>query len=365
MKKVLIAGLVLALCLGLAGVSVFSKTQRNQTKNVKPSQTAWLGVMTQTVDEDIADAFEVDVDYGAIINEVVDDSPAELAKLDDGDVIISFNGQKVWDSEDLTDFVEDAEVGSKATVGIMRDGKEMSVEVELGSRPRGSSWAFRNDDTPGAFWFNGPGEVQTYNWSGHGYIGVQLTELTKQLAEYFGLPDGEGVLITEVDKDSPAEKAGLRAGDIITDIGDEEVSDYGDVKEIVSESEKGDKLTLTVVRNKTEQKVEVEVAEIDGGEYGYQFLQPTPLPDMPDIDVRVPRVTGKSRLNSFAPGAYFDYDSHKKDMEAFKADMERYKMEMKALNKDMKGFNKDDRLKLEREIEELRAKIQELEKKIQ
>jgi len=265
----------------------------------------------------------------------------------------------------LTDFIEESELGSKATIGIVRGGKEMTVEVELGSRPRGSSWAFKNGDTPGAFWFNGPDDVQLFNWSDRGYIGVQLSELTDQLAEYFGVTHGDGVLITEVDKDSPAEKAGLHAGDIITEIDGQEVSDYGEVKEIVSESDEGDKLSLTVVRNKNEQKIEVVVAQNEKGEYGYQFFQVPPVPNVPDIDVRVPRMRGKYNNDNDTPGAYFDYDNYKKDMDAFKADMEKYKMEMKALNKDMKSFNKDDQRKLEREIEELRAKLLELEKKIQ
>jgi hypothetical protein len=278
---------------------------------------------------------------------------------------MSFNSQKVWDSDDLTDFVEDSEVGSKAAIGVMRAGKELTVEVELGSRPRGSSWAFRNDNAPGAVWFNGPDDVQMFNWNGGGYIGVQLSELTKQLAEYFGLADGDGVLITEVEENSPAKKAGLRAGDIITEIDGEKVSSYGEVKEMVSKSDEGDKLSFTVVRNKSEQKIEVTVAENENGEFGYQFFHPTPLPDMPDIDVRVPRVRGKYNHGNDAPGAYFDYDNYKKEMDAFKAEMDKYKMEMKSLNKDMGRFDKDGQRKLEREIEELRAKLQELEKKIQ
>src|SRR5574341_626211 len=142
MRKLLIVGLVVALCLWLAGVSAFSKSQKGEGKSAKESKTAWLGVMTQTVDKDISDAFDVDVDYGAIVNEVIEDSPAEKANLEEGDVIISFNGQKVWDSDDLTDFIEESESGAKASLGIIQIGREMTVDVELGSRPRGSSWSF-------------------------------------------------------------------------------------------------------------------------------------------------------------------------------------------------------------------------------
>jgi len=370
MKKIVFALLAFAFCLGLAGISGYSKSQSRQGKETnesKSSKTAWLGVMTQTVDDDIADGFDIDVDHGAIINEVIDGSPAEKADLKEGDVVISFNGQKVWDQDDLTDFIEDAEIGSQATLVVVRDGKEITVNVELGERARSDSWAFRSKNAPGAAWFNSPGDMHAFHWGGGGYIGVQLSDLTKQLSNYFGVAGEEGVLITEVNEKSPAEKAGLLAGDVITRINDEEVSSYGDVKEIVSESDEGDKLKFSIVRNKKEQAIEVTVAEADedNNEFGYQFFQVPPVPNIPDIDVRVPRARGRYNKDDDRPGAYFDYDNYKKDMKAFKADMEKYKMEMKALNKDLGRTKNNDVSALEREIEELRAKIAELEKRIQ
>lgn len=375
MKKVLTAIVAIVICLGLTAAFVVGKPQSRSSKDnskstesKNTSKSPWLGVMTQTVDDDIADAFEVDVDYGAIINEIVQDSPAEDADLEEGDVIISYNGQKVWDSDDLTDFIEESENGAKATLGIMRDGKELTVAVELGSRPRNSSWSLsRNNKTPGVYWFNGPDDMRVFHWSGGGYIGVQLTELTDQLGQYFGVTGDEGVLITEVNEDSPAEKAGLKAGDVITAINNQEVSDYGDVKETVSESEKGDKLAVTIIRDKKTQTVEVEVEESDenNDEFGYQYFTPPPVPNVPDIDVRVPRVKGLYNRDKDDHNTYFDYDAYQADMERFKAEMEKYKEEMKALSKEMKRYNQNDQTDLEKEIEELRAKIRELEKKIQ
>ncbi|HEX2896523.1 MAG TPA: hypothetical protein VHP63_00545, partial [candidate division Zixibacteria bacterium] len=143
--------------------------------------------------------------------------------------------------------------------------------------------------------------------------------------------------------------------------------DYGDVKEMVSESEEGDKLAVTIIRDRKAQTIEVEVIESDenSDEFGFQYFTPPPVPNVPDIDVRVPRVRGLYNRDKDDPSAYFDYDSYKADMEKFKADMEKYKIEMKALSKDMKRHDKNDQADLEKEIEELRAKILELEKKIQ
>lgn len=371
MQRILTTFTVIVLCLGLTAAFVLGKSQSRTSnseskaaKNEKASKTAWLGVMTQTVDEDIADAFEVNVDYGAIVNEVIDDSPAKSAGLKEGDVIISFNGKKIWDQHDLTDFIEDSPAGSKAALGIMRNNKEMTIDVELGSRPAGASWSSRNNRTPGAYLFSGPDDMRVFNWGKGSYIGVQLSELTDQLGKYFGVSDGEGVLITEVNEDSPAEKAGLQAGDVIVAINDQNVSDYGAVKEIISDSDEGDQLNISIIRNKKKQSVNVTVEESDesNNAFGYQLFNVPPVPNVPDIDVRVPRIRGNFNRNN---SSYFDYESYQKDMELFKADMEKYKEEMKALSKDMNNLKGTDQEKLEREIEELRSKLRELEKKIQ
>ena len=98
MKKNLTIGLLL----------IFSITLIFSFANAKNSQQAWLGITTQTVDEELADAFALNVNYGAIVNEVIEDSPADKAQLFEGDVIIAFNSDKVYDYNDLLDFVEDS-----------------------------------------------------------------------------------------------------------------------------------------------------------------------------------------------------------------------------------------------------------------
>ena len=368
MKKVLIAAVVVVFCLSLTGAFVFAKPQsrnvkKDKQKIEKSDKTAWLGVMTQTVDEDIADAFEIDIDYGAIINEVIDDSPAEKADLEEGDVIISFNGQKVWDQHDLTDFILESGVGSKANIGIMRDGREKNVSLELGSLPSRVNWSSRKHDAPHSFGYVGPDDVQFFHFSGGGYIGVELSELSDQLGEFFGVSGGDGVLITGVSEDSPAKKAGLQAGDVIVEIDNKHVSDYNDIREIVSGSDEGDELAVVILRSKKKQTVEVTVEESEGNNFnfGYNFQVP-PVPNVPDIDVRVPRVKGNFNRDG---NAYFDYDNYKEEMEKFKADMKLYKDDMKALSRDMNRMKGDRKDELEQQIKELNERIRELERKIQ
>ena len=98
--------------------------------------TAWLGVYTQSVDSDLADAFALSVDHGAIVNEVVKDSPADEAGLREDDIIISLGSDRIRDDEDLIDLVSDQDPGDEVVLKVLRDGKEKEIKVILGKRPR-------------------------------------------------------------------------------------------------------------------------------------------------------------------------------------------------------------------------------------
>ena len=341
-------------------------------KPAKRSNNAWLGVYTQSVDRDISDAFELDIDYGAIVNEVLGDSPADEAGIDDGDVIISFDGQKVWDQDDLLDFIDEKEAGDLVAIELVRDGKNLTVDVELGKRQRSrglfSSRTKRQRGNNFRF-VPGRGKVRHVGFSS-GYVGVSLTTLSEQLADYFGVKGDIGVLITEISEDSPAEKAGLKAGDVIIAIGDEEISDYSDVKEIVSESDEGDKLTFTILRNKRQQKIEVEVAESGESTFGYRYFTAPDIaiipdiPPIPDIDVYAPKVRGRyNRLNR-DNNSYFDYDEFLEGMSEFKEDMAEFKKEMKDLDWKFIRLQKEDRRELKAELDMLKKQLKKMEKKL-
>lgn len=366
MSRVLTAAVVAAVLVGLISAPLTAKPD-------KKSQVAWLGVYTQSVDRDIADAFELDIDYGAIINEVIDDSPADKAGIKDGDVVISFDGQKVWDQDDLLDFLDKKEAGESVSLELIRDGKNMTVNAELGKRPRSKRFfSSRNKRLNRHNFQFAPrhGKMRHFGYSRGGYVGVSLSSLSEQLADYFGLKNGKGVLITEVSNDSPAQKAGLKAGDVIVSIGDEKVSDYSDVKEIVAESDEGDNLTFTIIRNKRQKNIEVEVAESDGSSFSFGFFGAPDmaiipdLPDMSDFDIHVPRVRGRNSHFNRDDNDYFDYSEFLQDMGEFKEEMAEFKEEMKELEWKFKRLEKEDRRELKAELDKIRKQLKEMEKNL-
>jgi len=109
----------------------------------------------------------------------------------------------------------------------------------------------------------GPGKKLWRWYRGGPYLGVQLHELNEDLAGYFGVKEEEGVLILSVEEDSPAEEAGLKAGDIIIKFDDETVSEPEDIHEIMSELEEDDEVTIEILRHNRKQTIKVTLGETE------------------------------------------------------------------------------------------------------
>jgi membrane-associated protease RseP (regulator of RpoE activity) len=166
------------------------------------------------------------------------------------------------------------------------EGLDRLKDFELNMPPGANVWKWE-----------GPGkDGMMFAFGNHRRIGVSTTQLTKQLAEYFGIGDSQGVLVTSVMDDSPAAKAGLKAGDVITAIDGEKVEDAGDLAQGINKKKDGD-VTLTVIRNKNQRTFTVTPKEDPGS-----FPATTPqgvrtiviprveLGSIPEMNIRVPRI---------------------------------------------------------------------------
>ena len=249
------------------------------------SSKAWLGVMMQNLDEDLRDG----MDYrgeGVLISGVVQSSPAERAGIRKGDVLVSVNGRSAESSDALTDMIGGMRVGQSVSVVVMRDGTRRTLTARLGSRPDRADlevfdrqWDDQEDmkgheglkgfkdlkDLEGFDFEDLPqdhrGEVYLRGLSmGRGRLGVRVENLSTDLAPYFDSPSGSGALVMEVMKDTPAEKAGLKAGDVITQIGDDRISDADDLSNAVRSAPEG-KVTVTVTRKGARRSFEAELGE--------------------------------------------------------------------------------------------------------
>jgi membrane-associated protease RseP (regulator of RpoE activity) len=271
-------GLVLGLfVLGLAAPSFAAPTR------------AWLGVTTQSVTEDLRDALDLSGD-GVLVNSVVSDSPADRAGIRKGDIITSVNSQSVRSPGQLAEVVRSQSVGSNAAVRVIRRGGTQTINVRLGTRPssldedEGGDWyapdrdgtprvrAFKNgkEVDPEDFDFEFPnlrgmrdlgglGDFRGMNYWGRPRLGVRIEKMNPDLASYFGGTNGRGALVVEVIDDTPAEKAGIKAGDVITAVGNTSVDDANDLMKALADEEGN--VSLSIVRKGTRRTIEADLGD--------------------------------------------------------------------------------------------------------
>ncbi len=306
-------------------------------KSHKASKKAWLGVSTQTVNYDLAESFDLPVKYGVVVNEVVEDSPADEAGLEEDDVIIGFDGSKITDTDELVEMIDERRPGDEVILTVVREGNEVELTVTLEKRP-GYDKSIRISKSLGNkdYFFS-----FDYYDNERPYIGVSLLDLTSQLGDYFGLDKGRGALIKEVREDSPAKEAGLKAGDVIVSIDKDKIFDSEEVRDFISDKEPGDKVEVTVVRDKKKRKFSVEVAEAEEESDAYSHILFRQFCG-PDFDFMLPKMKAMTKLRAIPriqPLPDLDLDDFPvldpDDFDELKLEMKKLKMELKSLHKEM------------------------------
>lgn len=186
-----------------------------------------LGVYIQELTQDLAESFDIKQNKGILISQVVEDSPAEKAGLEQGDVILELNGKTVTKVAKFRNSIALTRPGTEIELTILRNGKEKEIEVTIGS--------LETDD------------------KGHPIsadklpkLGMSLQKLTSELAEQFGYEDAKGVLVTAVEAGSIADRAGIKRGDLIEEVNRKAVNEPSQVKKLIKESNK--KTILLLVR---------------------------------------------------------------------------------------------------------------------
>jgi C-terminal processing protease CtpA/Prc len=278
--------LTLAVGVLIAGLTLgaFPHTPVLSPDDESPAKRAWLGVEMQSVTKRLASEKDLKTDEGAYINRVERKSPADSAGLKKGDVIVEFDGKSIEDADDLVSAVKKSEPGKKVFVVVQRGSEKKTLYATLGKEQRKSlSMIFSPRDI----------RHRMMVFRSSGIAGAKLMELPSQLGAYFDAPEGQGMLVTEVKGGSAADKAGLKAGDILLKVGNRKIENMRDVRRAVSDYEEGDKVTLEILRNKSKKTLTMEVEDADDC-LGYQFWMGDRSPmDMPsdidiDVDVNIP-----------------------------------------------------------------------------
>ncbi len=192
----------------------------------------WLGVAIQQLSPELMQAFKLESNNGALIADVIPDSPAKKAGLKRGDIIVGFNGDRVQESSELPRLVATMPPGTKATVDIIRNGKPLSIPVELGTLKEEDEQAVAKAK---------PSEVEVS-------LGLRVESITPDIAQSLKLENTDGVIISGVEASGPAAEAGLRRGDVVREINRLPITDLDDYETITAKLRTDTTVLLLVER---------------------------------------------------------------------------------------------------------------------
>jgi len=218
---------------------------------IAKSQRGFLGVNVEEMTPSMRKEMKIDNRSGLLVTNVIHRSPADDAGIREEDVIVKYDGKTVDVIDNFVLLVRNTEPKSTVKVDIVRDGEDRQIEVTIGKKRR-NSWSHS---------WHGDVSAPHIAWFGRPQLGVRVHELNDGLAEYFNGVKGGGVLILNVLEDSPAEKAGFKAGDVITKIDEEIVASPDELIEALSNYDAGEEVAVEYIRKGKKETATVQLEE--------------------------------------------------------------------------------------------------------
>ncbi len=215
-----------------------AKTIKTQLLDDGKVTRGWLGVVIQDINEDLAKSFDLKSTEGVLVAEVSEDSPAEKAGLQQGDVLVSLNNAPMADVADLRNKIAMTKPDSKVYLSVIREGKRKKIAVTIGEQPADMGIASSKK-----------GKSTSLS-----KFGLTLQDLTPELAEQFGYAQKQGVLIADVEPNSPAGRVGLQPGHLIEEVNRKPVSNLKELKKAMKKAKK-DQVLLRIRSGSTSQYI--------------------------------------------------------------------------------------------------------------
>jgi serine protease Do len=271
--------------------------------------SSYLGVDIADITSDRLGALKLKEEQGVEVTMVDQDAPAGKAGIKEHDVILTMNGTAIESKTQLQRMIHETPAGRLVTLGLSRDGQPMTIKVQLADRRNEFAHLapFKDKDRDKEFHFEMPQmpNLPDFDVPNMGVVvvhssmrsGLMVENLTPQLGEFFGAKNGNGVLVRSVEKGSRADKAGLRAGDVITRVGDQPVHDTSDFTHALHSHNAGS-VSLGVIRDKKEQTLTITLPERK--ESGEMIEESLEAPEL-DAETRIELGEAQSEVAKLRP----------------------------------------------------------------
>jgi serine protease Do len=241
--------------------------------------SSYLGVDTRDITPDRLSVLHLKEETGVEITMVDQDAPAGKAGLKEQDVILTLNGEKIVSVEQLRRMIRETPSGRVITLGVSRNGTPMTFKVQLADRknsfayslPKAKDFHFEMPALPTIPEMDMPVSIVVVHSSARS--GLMVENLTPQLGDFFGVKNGQGVLVRSVEKGSRADKAGFRAGDVIVKINGEPIHDAGDFSHALRSRRESNSTTVSILRDKKEQTITFTLPERNKSQLNSETLE--------------------------------------------------------------------------------------------
>lgn len=289
---------------------------------------SYLGIDSQDVTKDRLADLKLKEERGVEVLMVDADAPAGKAGLKEHDVILEFNGTRLESVEQLRRLIRETPAGRAVALGISRDGQPLTLTATLAERKKHYSFSYSVPRAPKAPKPPKPPkmpEMRAFSvvLAGSSRSGLLVENLTPQLGEFFGVKDGAGVLVRSVEKGSPAEAAGFKAGDIIIRVEQDKVADRGDWRSTMRTHRSG-KVSIGIIRDRREQTLSLTMPEAKEQGSLWRMFDPEEMDFDMDMDLDLEDM--EIEINRLGP-----------ELELLKPKMELLKPKMELLKKQLSG----------------------------
>ena len=272
-----------------AGGPSFSSNDNYVFSSDDFGDSSYLGVDTRDITSDRLGPLNLKEERGVEVTMVDQDAPAGKAGLKEQDVILTLNGEKVESVEQLRRMIRETPSGRVVTLGISRNGQPMTFKVQLADRknsfayafgPKAKDFHFEMPAMPVIPDMDIPVSIVVVHSSARS--GLMVENITPQLGDFFGVKNGQGVLVRSVEKGSRADKAGFRAGDVIVKINGESIHDASDFTHALR-SRKDSTASINILRDRKEQTLTLSLPERKESDLFHESFE-------------VPRFNGKTSM---------------------------------------------------------------------
>jgi serine protease Do len=323
------------------------------------SPESYLGVDTRDVTSDRLAPLQLKEEKGVEVTMVDQDAPAGKAGLKDHDVILSVNGTEVQSVEQLRRMIHEIPAGRVISIGVSRNGQPMTLKAQLAARKSGVAMAWPEGHNfkvnmppippiPQISEMDIPVSIVVVHSSTRS--GLMVENLTPQLGDFFGVKNGEGILVRSVEKGSRAETAGFHAGDVIVRVNEEKIGDSGDFTHALN-LRKGNSASVSILRDR--KPLTLTLTLPDHGPSGVIINESSNKP-ISDARTRLEITRAQSEIAQLEPEIQCEMAKHAAELQQVQKEIQLHTADMKRIQPE-----------IQREMEKHAAELQQVQKEIQ